>query len=294
MKAEYKEFDFAPNAPYETVMGNFLPKHGPYYADPDAFNIDPFRIFGNLYYVGDKKVCMHLVDTGDGLILFDSGYSNHYDALIHSIESLGFSPKDIKFVIHSHGHFDHFGGGNRLRDRYGAKILMSRVDTDLIREEPRRALMHLAPEGHDGICWPDKTLEDGEVIALGNTKIHCVLAPGHTFGTMAFFFDVSDGDKTLRAGYFGGVGFLTVYKEYCREYGLPENKSEKMGETIKKLKKEKVDIVLGNHPNQNCTISKREYMIENPNKNPFINPNAWNEFLTALEESRQDFIQRGY
>lgn len=90
------------------------------------------------------------------------------------------------------------------------------------------------------------------------------------------------------------VGFLTVYKEFCREYHLPETKCQKMKETIQKLKGEKVDIVLGNHPNQNCTISKRKFMIENPGRNPFINPYAWQMFLDALEENRVEFEQMGY
>ena len=291
---EYKEFSFAPNVPYEVSMGNFLPNLKDFYENPSKYNIDPFRIFGNLYYVGDKKVCEHLIDTGDGLILFDTGYAHNYDALVASIKTLGFNPEDIKYVIQSHGHFDHFGGSNRLRDRYGAKIFMSRVDTDLLREEPRRALMHLSPEGHDGISWPDVTIEDGDTISLGNTTIHCVLSPGHTFGTMSFFFDVTDGEKTLRVGYFGGVGFLTVYEKYCREYHLPENKIEMLGETIQKLKKEKVDIVIGNHPNQNCTLQKREYMISHPDHNPFINNNAWELFLDALEEKRTDFMKQGF
>ena len=81
-------------------------------------------------------MCMHLIDTGDGLILFDSGYSYSYHNLIHSIEALGFSPADIKILIHSHAHFDHFGGGDRLRDTYGTKIYMGAVDTALTRQMP--------------------------------------------------------------------------------------------------------------------------------------------------------------
>lgn len=291
---EYQECFIAPIKPYAVAMGSFLPNHKEYYTTPETYDVEPFRIFGNLYYVGDKKVCMHLIDTGDGLILFDSGYSHRYENLISSIEKLGFSPKDIKIVIHSHGHFDHFGGGDRLRENYGAKILMSRVDTDYLREDPRRALCHLSANPEDEVCWPDETLEDGEIIRLGNTAIRCTLASGHTFGTMAFFFDVTDGEKTLRTGYFGGVGFFTVYKEYCREYGLPETKCEALKKTLEKLKKEKVDITIGNHPNQNCTIAKREYMIQNPQHNPFLNPGAWGALLDALEERRVEFENLGY
>lgn len=290
----YKECDLGNNKPYEEVMGGFLPNLVDFYQNPKKYNIEPFCIFGNLYYVGDKKVCMHLVDTREGLILFDSGYSHNYDSLIASIRKLGFQPEDIKYVIHSHGHFDHFGGGDRLRDSYGAKILMSKVDTDLIHEMPERALMHLAPNSDDNICWPDKTINDGDIISLGNTKIRCVLAPGHTMGTMAFFFEATDGKKNYRVGYFGGIGFLSIYKEFCRIYNLPENKDELLKDTILKLQKEEVDIVIGNHPNHNCTIEKREYMIENPGTNPFINEKSWKILLESLEKRRVDFANYNY
>lgn len=294
MNNSYPETNLAPIKPYEETFGNFLPKLAPFYADPDAFTIAPFQIFGNLYYVGDKKVCMHLVDTGDGLILFDSGYSHSYHNLIASIKALGFDPHKIRYVITSHGHFDHFGGGDRLRETYGAKILMSRVDTELLREMPERALCHLSAIPGDTVCWPDKTLEDGEILTLGNTSIRCVLAPGHTMGTMAFFFDVTDGEKILRCGYWGGVGFLTTYKAYNREYGLPENKCALMAESIEKLQKEAVDITIGNHPYHNCTVEKREYMLSHPDENPFVNENTWKIFLSELAKRTEEFHRLGY
>lgn len=292
--AFYQECNLGSNKPYEEVMGGFLPALADFYADPDEYTIEPFRIFGNLYYVGDRKVCMHLVDTGEGLILFDSGYSHSYHNLLRSIEGLGFSPADIKLLIHSHAHFDHFGGGERLRDTYGTKIYMSAVDTALTRQMPERALMHLAPGKDDPICYPDVTIEDGDVITLGDTQIHCVLSPGHTPGTMSFFFQVTDGETFLDVGYFGGVGFLPLYKAYLEEYALPSNMLEILGDTIKLLKKRQVDIFLGNHPNHNCTLEKRQYMQAHPGTNPFINRAGWNIFLDALETRRADFQQQGY
>ena len=286
--------DLGGNIPYRALWDNFLPNLADYYAHPKNYNIAPFRIFGNLYYVGDRKVCMHLVDTGDGLILFDSGFSHNYDSLLDSIRALGFSPADIKLLIHSHGHFDHFGGGDRLRDAYGTKVYMSAVDTDWIRQMPRRALMHLAPSAEDTICYPDETIEDGQEICLGNTRIKCVLAPGHTPGTMCFFFPVTDGETTLQVGYFGGVGFLTLYKEYLKEYETDPNMLTVMKEAIAALRGYPVDILIGNHPNHNCTLEKRQHMLDHPGENPFLDPTAWHIFLDALEKRRTDFQNLGY
>ncbi len=290
----YKECDFGSIRPYSEVMGGFVLKLKDYYASPSVYRIDPFRIYGNLYYVGDKKVCMHLIDTGEGLILFDTGYRHALHLLLESIRQLGFDPKDIRFIIHSHGHFDHFGGGNEMRELYGATIFMSAVDTQLLREMPERALMHCGPEPFDRICWPDEEIRDGDHIRLGNTDIRCLLTPGHTMGTMTFFFDAQGENGPKHVAYMGGVGFLTVYKEYTRQYGLPENKAQLMKKSIRKVWNEPVEIVIGNHPNQNCTIEKREYMLKHPGKNPFINPEAWHIFLGSLEERRVDFESLGY
>ena len=69
----YKECELGTNKPYQELMDGFLPALADYYQNPTTYNIPPFCIFGNLYYVGDKKVCMHLIDTGEGLVLFDTG-----------------------------------------------------------------------------------------------------------------------------------------------------------------------------------------------------------------------------
>lgn len=289
-----KECDLGGNKPYRELIENFLPNLADYYENPVLYRVDPFCIFGNLYYVGDKKVCMHLVDTGEGLILFDSGYSHHYDGLIESVKALGFSPYDIKILIHSHGHFDHFGNGDRIRREFGTKIYMSKVDTDLLLEMPERALMKFAPCKDDTICYPDVTFQNGDVITLGNTSIECVLAPGHTPGTTCFFFRATDGERKLDVGYLGGVGFLTLYKEYLEEYKLDPRMLEIFKETIESLTSRRTDIFLGNHPNHNCTLEKRQYMLEHSGENPFINPDGWSIFLEALEARRSDFERLGY
>ena len=288
------ECNLGSNIPYKELIEGFLPALLPYYSAPSDFSIDPFQIYGNLYYVGDKKVCMHLVDTGDGLILFDSGYRHTLHLLLESIRKLGFHPEDVKYIIHSHGHFDHFGGGNEMRKMYGSKVFMSRIDTELIRERPDRALMQYGPAPYDDICWPDQEIEDGNVITLGNTSVRCVSAPGHTLGTMAFFFEAFNGSERKNVGYLGGLGFLSVYREYCREYGLPENKCELIEQSVCRLWDENVDIVLGNHPNHNCTLEKRAWELAHPEDNPFVNTDAWHIFLSALRARKNDFVALGY
>lgn len=290
----YQETAMADIRSFEDAIGNYTIANAQYFAHPEQFRLAPFRIFGNLYYVGDQKACPHLIDTGDGLILIDTGYGHELPYLLENIRTLGFRVEDVKIIIHSHGHYDHFGGSAAIQAISGAKIYMSRVDTELIQQMPAQALVHHSPVPGATIPWPDVLLEDGDHVRLGNTDITCILSPGHTFGTMSFFFDVTDGEQTLRAGYLGGAGFLTMYKAYCSWYHLPQTKCEAMKHTIQKLWQQRVDITLGNHPAQNNTLGKRKYMLKHPGANPFVNPRGWHQFLTDLEEKRAEFEALGY
>lgn len=290
----YQETVMAEICPFEVSQDNYAARHREYFAHPEKFRVAPFRIFGNLYYVGDQKACPHLIDTGDGLILIDTGYGHELPYLLDNIRTLGFRIEDIKIILHTHGHYDHFGCTQAIQAISGARVYMSQADTQLLREMPERALVHHSCVPGAQIPWPDVELVDGEHVRLGNTDITCVLSPGHTFGTMSFFFDVTDGQQTLRAGYLGGAGFLTMYKAYCSWYHLPKTKCDAMKETIQKLWNEKVDITLGNHPGQNNVLEKRKYMIETPGTNPFINPQCWRIFLSCLEEKRAEFARLGY
>lgn len=277
---------------YKNTIGSVRDRFKDFYENPESKKQEPFRIFGNLYYVGDKQVCMHLIDTGEGLILIDCGYGQTTHMIEDSIRALGFAVEDLRWIIVSHGHFDHFGSGNELRRRYGCKVFMSRVDAELIRERPERALCFLGPDPDMEVCWPDQVIEDGDELTLGNTTIHFRLAPGHTMGTLAFFFHVTDGKTVKRAGCWGGVGFITVYKQHSRDFGLPENKCQLMLESIGKLRTEHVDIHLGNHPGNNNTLEKYRQMVDEPGTNPFLDSSAWAVFLANMEAKARKFMEK--
>ena len=282
------------NVPYEELMRNFVPKLYDFYIHPQKYAMEPFRIYGNLYYIGDKKVCSHLVDTGDGLIMFDAGYGNSTFMLLDSIRKLGFRPEDIKILIISHGHFDHFGSALDIQDISGCRIYMSHVDADILRTNPDAALMELSPLRYGQIVLPDVDIYDGDTVSLGNTSIVCKAAPGHTEGTMAYFFDAYENGAAKRVGYFGGVGFLGIYKAHLEKYHLNPNMQDAMADTLKRLSAEYADITIGNHPNQNGTIEKRAYMVEHPGENPFLDETVWQELLDGLTAGLERFRAKGF
>ena len=235
--------------------------------------IKPERIFGNLYFVGIRAVCTHLIDTGDGLIIIDPGCSEGLPLILENIRAIGFEPTDIKYIIATHAHYDHMDSVGDLAKMTGAKTFIGEGDLPLLSGEtyhyPIRSFT------------PDVLLSDGDVISLGNTEIHCLSTPGHTDGTTSFFFDVTDGERSYRAGLFGGAGRNTLRRGFMAKHGIPKENRQKMAESIRRLMDERVEIFLGNHLTDNKTEEKLA-AIRDGCENPFLSSDGeeWRTYLS--------------
>lgn len=263
---------------------------------PDDVYVKPFRIFGNVYYIGTKAVCSHLIDTGAGLIIIDTGYPEHDHLLINSIWEAGFRPADVKIVLHTHAHFDHFGATNTLAKIYGAKTYLGRKEYESICRKPELSMAFEGPYDMYRLFKPDVLLEDGDTVALGNTTIRCMETIGHTEGTLSFFFDTEENGKRVHAGTFGGAGFITMYREFFDRYGLP-NLQPEFQKSLDKLKKEQVQLVLGNHPGPNHILEKRAEMEKAPQgPNPFVDETCcdWQNYLAWVEAEFHTFQEDGF
>ncbi len=275
---------------FHEAWGGYASRMMDFYKNPSTAYIEPFKIADGLYYVGDKKVCVHLIDTHDGLILIDSGFFGATHLLVDSIWRAGFDPRDVKWIIHTHGHYDHFGASEEFRIMYGTKLAISKVDAEALRQKPSRA--HINSEFFPFARIPefDYEIEDGEIFELGDVKIRCMLTPGHTKGVISLFFDVTDNGKTYPVGLFGGAGLGALSLPYTCYNDFPANHTDTMFESIEKLLKEDVVIHLGNHPYNSHTVEKREKQIEEGG-NPFIAPDSWREFLLSLKETLKQIAE---
>ena len=267
---------------FKKIKENLLMSKKDFYTNPSVARIEPFKIADGLYYVGDKKVCVHLIDTGDGLILLDSGYLGAEHLLVDSIWRAGFDPKNVRWIIHTHAHSDHFGASCEFQRMYGTRLAISSVDAESIRQKPHRA--HI-----DNVSFPfaqipefDYEIEDGEIFELGNVKIRCVLTPGHTEGVLSLFFNVTHDSNTYLAGMYGGAGVNAITLPYIHYNEAPKDSAQQMLSSIETVYNEPVAVHLGNHPNNNHTLEKRERQIKEGG-NPFIDPNSWQNFLDALK-----------
>ncbi len=248
----------------------------------------PFQMFGNLYYVGDTFVCAHLVDTGAGLLLFDAVNTGQGGMLIHAIWEMGFNPADIKWLILSHGHVDHIGQAQFLKDMFGCKIYLGAPDAKMFREHPERSFIQGSQDVTDILFEPDVEINDGDVIKFGSTEVKFIMVPGHSDGVLAAFFNITDGKEIKRAGYHGGFGFNTLTKDYLTEIGDTEFRTRQIYlDSLAKVRNEHVDVFMGNHPVNNDMLRKYDEMIANPGTNPFVDDTAWGQYL---DQKREELI----
>ena len=249
--------------------------------------VKPFKIWGNLYFVGTEPASTHIIDTGEGLIMLDTGYQQSLYLVIHNMHLLGLSPMDIKYIVLTHGHIDHMGGARALKELTEAKIFLGRADEDYANGKLDLSFAKELGMEYTEVFQPDVLIDDGDKICLGNTEITAVATPGHTPGAMSYFFDVYDGDRTVRAGLHGGMGINTLSDEFLTRYDLPFSLRDDFRNSMIRLQEEKVDIFLGNHMQHNNTLDKAE-RIKNGEKDAFIDTAEWKKYCEWCIENMKN------
>ena len=239
--------------------------------------VEPFKIAGNIYYVGASDVTSYLITTPKGHILIDSGFAETVPQIKANIAKLGFKITDVKILLNSHAHYDHAAGIAELKRLTGAKLLVSRPDEKLFLNGGLGD-----PNFGDRFPYeavkPDGLLDDGQNVKLGGTTMVANITPGHTPGCTTWTTTVRENQKRLNAvfvcstsspGYklVNNAGYPSIADDYAK--------------TFARLKKLKVDIFLGSHGGI--------YNLEEKSKrlsfatDPFIDPQGYRDYLTASE-----------
>ena len=255
----------------------------------------PKQIYGPLYYVGDNTVSAHLLDTGDGLILMDSLYPQSVHVLLQQIWEAGFDPADIRYILHTHVHLDHFGGTKPLVDMFGCRTFMSAVDADLLESGSPVTMLAVdsyPPLSETRLFHVDERLQDGDVVTLGNARIECVACPGHSPGNMSFCFTVEGPEGPKKVGINSAGGNKTVAFDVLDRLGLPHSLREDYLESARKLMDREVDIALGTHPFIGDTIGRLKRLHEGNGENPFIDPALWRAMMEGAVRQFEEMAAR--
>ena len=204
----------------------------------------PFRIAGDIYYVGTKGIASYLIVSNRQAILLDVGLEQNAPLVERNIAALGFKLSDVKIILNSHAHFDHAGGIARLKRDTGAKLYASPGD--------RWALEHgthdgetTYPRGHFPPVGVDHVLKDGESVALGGARMTATFTPGHTPGCTTWSTQAVEAGRTLNVVFpcslsvagnvlVGNRRYPGIVADYKRSFAV--------------LGAMKADIVLSNHP----------------------------------------------
>ena len=234
--------------------------------------MEPFRIIGNVYFAGIFQASTHLIETSKGLIVIDPGYKDGLFMVVESVYKLGFKLEDIKYIVNTHWHGDHTEATSALAGITGAKTLIGEYDA----------------ERAENYFNPDILVKDGDTLTLGETTIRFVYTPGHTKGTISFFFDTKENGKTYRVGMFGGAGANTLTKG-AFDY---DNCREDYRNSLNRLRQEKVDVFIGNHVWNNDTENKGRVLRET-GENLFIDSELWLKFLDFCEKRLDEKIKQG-
>ena len=208
----------------------------------------PMQVFDNLYFVGGDWVSAWLLKTSDGLILIDAlNNAEEAAAVIEGgMAKLGLDPRQIKYIVVTHGHGDHYGGAGYLVGKYRPRVVASEADWNM---------MHGQLE-FDSAAWDrpparDMAVRDGDKLTLGDTTLTFQVTTGHTLGTLSPTFDVRTGGRTHHALLWGGTSF-NFGKDFSRLRSYSAN-TERMRALTAQTG---IDVFLSNHSEWDGSIEK--------------------------------------
>jgi metallo-beta-lactamase class B len=166
---------------------------------------EPFRIAGNLYYVGASDAAAFLITGPEGHVLLDGGYPGTAPMIVESISKLGFDVRDVRVLLNSDPHRDHAGGLAALQRLSGAELWASEASADVLASGgddpdvawPLRVLVRIGLVGYPAVRV-DHRFQDGDTIRVGPVALTAHVTGGHTRGCTTWSFPVREGDRTLR------------------------------------------------------------------------------------------------
>lgn len=248
--------------------------------DVEYQKIAPFKVFDNLYHVGPGTVSVWLVPTTDGLILIDTAQEPYVDHVLNNIRNVGYDPKDIKYILLTQGHLDHFGGAARIRDLSGARVAAAEGDWVLMDEYARRPLP-ANPPFHRTVAR-DIVLKEGDTITLGSTSAKVYLLPGHTPGGASFEFIVYDKGRPYKAFLFAGPeprdGVEGAQKFMASVNRLAEIPDVSVGLLVHSW------LAMSTYPNGGTFERAARLQVRRGNDpHPFVDPASWRAWTERLK-----------
>jgi metallo-beta-lactamase class B len=246
---------------------------GPYSAPAE-----PFRIVGNIHYVGAANIASYLITTPQGHILIDTGMTEMHDVIRNNVATLGFKTSDIRIMLSSHAHFDHIAGHAAMKKLTGAQVMAMAGDAEALESGKDNSAL-------GAIGWEpvkvDRVLKHGDTVSLGGVTLRAVHSPGHTQGATTWVTTVEDRGRRYVVAFLGGMtpnGGVPLL-DNPRHKTVIEDTHRMFG----RLKAEKVpDIYLVGHP-QAMFEGKVARLKAGEMPHPLLNGDAWTKQIADGE-----------
>ena len=247
----------------------------------------PFRMIGNIYWVGSYDLSTYLITTPEGHILINTGVGDTAQRIKANVEALGFKLTDTKILTATHGHYDHVAGLAELKRMTGAKLIVSEGDRELL-ESGGKADFRFgdSPSARFEPAKVDQTFKDGEKISLGGTELTAHIHAGHTKGATSFTLNVAEAGKTYRV-IIANMGSINPGVTVS---GMPKfpDIAQAYARTFLAQKDMKIDVWLASHAGQFRMHDK--YKPGDPyDPNRFVDPAG---FLAAVQRLEKAYLDQ--
>jgi metallo-beta-lactamase class B len=244
----------------------------------------PFKIAGNLYYVGSKGLANYLIITPEGHILINSDMEENVPLIRASVENLGLKFTDIKILLISHAHWDHDAASDTIKKLTGAKYMVMDADVSVVESGGKADFQY----GNDPTTLykptkVDRVLRDGDEVKLGGTVLVAHLTPGHTKGCTTWTLKVAEGGKTYDVVIIGSPNVNPGYR-LVNNTTYPRI-AEDYQKTFKVLKSLSCDIFLGAHGNY-FGLDTKYPRLKTEGLSVFVDPAGYKKYV---EEKEQEF-----
>jgi metallo-beta-lactamase class B len=247
---------------------------------------EPFKIAGNLYYVGSSDIGSYLIATPVGHAVIDAGYESTVPIIEANIARLGFKVTDVKYLLNTQAHYDHAAGFAALKKDTGAQLAVSGPDADVIERGGTRDFSF-----GDAHPFPavkvDRRLKDGDRVTLGKVTLTANVTPGHTMGCTTWTFTVTENNRELHVVDMCGLTVLDTTRLKGNP-GYPGIVAD-YERTLAAMRKLPIDIFIGAHAGYYDGREKAARAKANPaGPNPFIDPEGYRRYIDNGEKRFRD------
>ena len=249
---------------------------------------EPFRIAGNLYYVGTYDLASYLVVTNKGNILINTGLADSYHQIKSNIEKLGFQYKDTKILLLTQAHFDHMGAMAEIKAETGAKLYADEAELEELKSGGKSD----HELGKYGVTFkpitPDFLLKNNDKIKLGNTTLTMLHHPGHTKGSCSFIFKTKDENRKYKV-LIANFPSIIIDHKFSDAKAYPTIQKD-YAYTLEAMKNLDFDLWVASHASQ-FDLHKKRKSGDSYNPKLFMDKDNYLKRLKNFENDYQEKVK---